>query len=444
MGDEAPHGDAGERLACVLLCAALTAALMLSHAAMDSKVFGFLGLRYVDPGWGWTALSFALGTLPGLWMPVRLSRPSEVAYWILYATVVVPTSFLPFRVLDLDFGAVFWFVAAMVGCFYALGFACRMPLARIPRPDWDTPTYTALLLAVLLGVTAAVWYVGGFRVDLGLTDIYARRRAAREVVQQQSFASYLKGNLASALQPFALAVGLAARSWWLVLASVFAGLVVFSLEGSKTSALLPLFLLALWPMLTRQRRRFGLWFCGACFGLVVAAYFAFEATRYFHIPTLTTWRLFQVKGLLSSYYFEFFSSHPPTLLGDGILQPFVGRTYELATPRLIGDAYFGSDETNSNANIWASAFGDFGYAGMGMATVLAGLVFRALDGLAVGRGFLIPAFMAAFIGLKWSDTALDTSILSHGVLATLLLLLLMPDVRRRPQPAAPAAEAAPA
>lgn len=441
MADGDTGGTPSERLAILALCSALTGALMLSHAAMDSRVFGFLGLRYVDPGWGWTLLSLVFGTLPGLWMPSELRRPSEVAYWILYATVIVPTSFLPYRVLDMDFEAVTWFVGAMLACFYALGFACRMPLVRIPRPNWDTTHYSLALLAVLLGATVAVWYMGGFRIDLGLTDIYARRRAAREIIAQQSFASYLKGNLASALQPFALAVGLTARSLWLVLASVFAGAVVFSLEGSKTSALLPVFLLALWPVLTFQRRRFGVWFLAACVLLVGAAYFAFEATRYFHVPTLTTWRLFQVKGLLSSYYFEYFSLHPPTLLGDGILQPFVGRTYELATPRLIGEAYFGSDETNSNANLWASGFGDFGFLGMALATVAAGLVFRTLDGLATSRGFLIPAFMAAFVGLKWSDTAVDTSILSHGVLAALILLYLMPDLRR-PTPAAGAEAAA--
>jgi hypothetical protein len=436
MADGDTGGTPSERLAILALCAALTGALMLSHAAMDSKVFGFLGLRYQDPGWAWTLLSLVFGTLPGLWLPAGLRRPSEVAYWILYATVIAPTSFLPYRVLDMDFEAVTWFVGAMVACFYALGFACRMPLPRVPRPDWDTRTYAFVLLAVLLGATLAVWYLGGFRLDLGLTDIYARRRAAREIIAQQSLASYLKGNLASALQPFALAIGLSARSLWLIAASVFAGVVVFSLEGSKTSALVPLFLLALWPFLTHQRRRFGVWFLGACLFLVGAAYLAFEATRYFHIPTLSTWRLFQVKGLLSSYYFEYFTTHPPTLLGDGILQPLVGRTYELATPRLIGEAYFGSDETNSNANLWASGFGDFGFLGMALATVAAGAVFRLLDGMATARGFLIPAFMAAFIGLKWSDTAVDTSILSHGVLATLLLLYLMPDLRRPARPSA--------
>jgi hypothetical protein len=436
-------GGVPARAAVVALCAALTAALMFSHAAMDSTVFGFLGLRHREIGVGWTLFALALGAAPGLWLPVSASRPSEVAYWLLYVTVVPPVSFLPFHVLDRDPAEIAVFVGALVGCFYLLGFACRMPLLRIPRPVWGTGSFVLTLSAVLLGATVAVWYFGGFRLDLGLTDIYARRYAAREVIAQQSLASYLKGNLASALQPFAFSVGLVCRSWWLVLGSVFAGLVVFSLEGSKTSALLPLFLVALLPVLTLQRRRFGLWLPGACVALVVAAYFLFEATRLFHVPTLTTWRLFQVKGLLSSYYFEFFSTNPHTLLGDGILGPFVGRTYELATPRLIGSEFFGSPETNSNANIWASGFGDFGYWGMAGATVVAGLVFRLLDSLSQNRGFLVPAFMAAFVGMKWSDTAVDTSLLSHGVLATLLLLYLMPELKPGGA-AAPAAVAAPA
>lgn len=422
--------SSASRIAVILLCAALTVALMLSHAAMDSQVFGFLGLRYVDPGLGWTLFSFATATVPGLWLPMRADRPSQVAYWILYCTVIVPTMFMPFRVLDVDPGRIAVFTSLVLLSFYGLSLATVLPLVKVKRPDWPPVSFGTVAGAVLLGMTLAVWYYGGFRMDLGLTEIYDRRRAAREIVGQQSFAAYLKGNVASSFQPYAFALGLALRSWWLIGASVFAGLVVFSLEGSKTSALVPFFLVAMLPLLTRYRPQFGMLFPAACVALVAAAYFTFEATRLFHVPTLTTWRLFQVKGLLSSYYFEFFSTHQPTLLGDGILQPFVGRTYELATPRLIGDVYFGSDETNSNANIWASAFGDFGLVGIPLASLVAGVVFRILDSLSANRGFLVPAFMAAFIGMKWSDTAIDTAMLSHGVLATLIVLYLMPSLER--------------
>lgn len=431
------------RIAVIALCAALTAALMLSHAAMDSQVFGFLGLRYVDPGPGWTAFSVICATVPGLWLPVRVERPSQIAYWILYCTVIVPTMFMPYRVLDVDPYEIAVYTSVVLLSFFWLSIATTMPLVRIPRPDWPPISFGNAAAAVLIGLTLAVWYYGGFRLDLGLTDIYARRRAAREIVAQQSFASYLKGNVASALQPFAFALGIGLRSWLLIGASVFAGLVVFSLEGSKTSALVPLFLVALLPLVGKYRSRFGVLFPAACIVLVAAAFVAFEATRYFTIPTLTTWRLFQVKGLLSSYYFEFFSSHQPTLLGDGILQSFVGRTYELATPRLIGETYFGSDETNSNANIWASAFGDFGLIGIPFASVVAGVVFRIMDSLSANRGFLVPAFMAAFLGMKWSDTSLDTSMLSHGVLMTLILLYLMPGTGREAEASQPRAAAQP-
>jgi len=416
---------------------------MLSHAAMDAEVFGFLGLRYVDPGLGWTGFSFLCAVLPALWLPIAVERPSQIAYWILYCTVIVPTMFMPYRVLDTDPYQIAVFTSLVLLSFFGLAIATVLPLVRIPRPDWPPLSFGNAMTAVLIGMTLAVWYYGGFRLDLGLTDIYARRRAAREIVSQQSFANYLKGNVASAFQPYAFALGIVLRSGWLIGASVFAGLVVFSLEGSKTSALIPFFLVAMLPLLSRYRGKFGVLMPALCVILVVAAYFSFMATRLFHIPTLTTWRLFQVKGLLSSFYFEYFSSHQPTLLGDGILQPFVGRTYELATPRLIGEAYFGSDETNSNANIWASAFGDFGLIGIPFASVVAGIVFRIMDSLAANRGFLVPAFMAAFLGMKWSDTAIDTAMLSHGVLATLILLYLMPSTDRQAQAREPRVVAQP-
>ncbi|MGI6709373.1 MAG: hypothetical protein ACOX33_09840, partial [Dethiobacteria bacterium] len=37
-------------------------------------------------------LSFFIVLLPSLWLPVSITRPTQVTYWILYLLVVVPSS----------------------------------------------------------------------------------------------------------------------------------------------------------------------------------------------------------------------------------------------------------------------------------------------------------------------------------------------------------------
>jgi len=429
-----------DRFLLVLICAGFVAAYMGVFRNVDAGLYGFLGLRYRDIGSGWHIVGYAMAVVPALWMPVRLARPSMVAYWILYATVIVPCMWIPYHTLDGPPERYLTYASVLLTCFYALSFAFRLPRWQIPRPDIPQDVFAFATVAIVGAMTLAVWSTNGFRFDLGIESMYVRRRAAGESIPMGSLMSYVKGNLGSALQPFAFAVGIARKSWILVLLSLFAGIVGFSVDGSKTSAMIPVFLLALYPLMTKYRDRFGYVLPALCGVLALAVWLLWQVRSDPKIPTVTTWRLFDVKGLLTGYYFEYFDANPKMLLSDGILRSFFDNPYHYAAPEQIGAVYFGSPMTNSNANVWASAFGDFGYAGMAIVTVALGTVFRLIDSMAMNRGFLIPAFLTSFLGMKLSDVALDTSILSHGTLAILLIVYVLPplkaevkgDVRFRP------------
>src|ERR1700739_2304758 len=57
--------------------------------------YAYFGFDYNVPGTQYLVLAWTLSLLPGLWMPLSLSRPSQLAYWILYISVVVPSMFVP-------------------------------------------------------------------------------------------------------------------------------------------------------------------------------------------------------------------------------------------------------------------------------------------------------------------------------------------------------------
>lgn len=410
----------------VLLCIFFVFALHFTYANMDARSFRYMGLMYKDLDPVWIITGFTMAVLPSLWMPIKLDRPSQVAYWILYLTVIVPVMWIPYHTLNKPPESFFVFSSTMLACFYGLGLAFRFPRWHVPRPEISDEAFFFGVVALVTIMTLAVWTTNGFRLDLGLRSIYARRRESKDTIAMGSILSYVKGNLASAVQPFAFAVGLARKSWVLVALSLAAGLVGFSVDGSKTSAVIPFFLLLLYPLMTKFRQQFGL-LVPLMAGLgVLLAYAAWMATKNPWIPVVSTWRLFDVKALLTGYYWEYFSTHEHMLLSDGILRMFFDNPYPNATPEQIGLVYFGSADTNSNSNIWSSAFADFSYPGMVVATAILAMIFRFIDGMAINRGFLIPAFLCSFLGMKLSDVALDTSILSHGTLMTLILLYLLP------------------
>ena len=283
---------------------------------------------------------------------------------------------------------------------------------------------------VALACTLAIWSTNGFHLDFGLKNLYVRRRSSGDSIPMGSVLSYVKGNLGSALQPYTFAAGLARGSMLLIAISIFAGVVGFSVDGSKTSAMIPFFLLMLLPLITKYRNWFGIVVPGLAALSVFSVLALWQKTNAVGLPVVTTWRLFDVKGLLSGYYWEYFSTHPKMYLSDGILRAFFDNPYQYAAPEQIGYVYFGSAQTNSNANVWASSFGDFGFAGMIVVTIVLSQIFRLIDSMALNRGFLIPAFLSSFLGMKLSDVALDTSILSHGTLAIIVLIYFLPPLRK--------------
>lgn len=430
-----------QRPLVVLFCLAFIVVSRVAYEAMDVPLLSVYGLRVRELDGLWTVVGMAMALAPSFWMPVKLERPSMVAYWILYLCVIVPVTWIPFHTLDCHPADYTPFALTYLVCFYLLGLSFRLSRWHVPRPNVPQDAFVFGTFALAVAMTLLVWSTNGFRFDLGLQSMYTRRRAAGETIPMGSALSYVKGNLASAVQPFVFAVGLARRSWILIGLSVFAGVVGFSVDGSKTSAFIPLFLLGLYPLLTKFRNNFGLLFPLATFGLVLVAFLGHMLTKNPAIPVVTTWRLFDVKGLLTGYYWEFFSQNPKTFLSDGILRGFFDNPYPYAAPEQIGLVYFGSSETNSNANLWASAYGDFGVFGMILVTAVLALVFRLIDSMAVNRGFLIPAFLASFLGMKLTDVALDTSILSHGTLAIVLLIYFLPPLTREPRPGPVAAPA---
>ncbi len=43
----------------------------------------------------YVALAWFFAILPSLWMPIKLTRASQLGYWVLYLTVAIPSMFVP-------------------------------------------------------------------------------------------------------------------------------------------------------------------------------------------------------------------------------------------------------------------------------------------------------------------------------------------------------------
>src|SRR5215470_10328942 len=55
----------------------------------------YYGFHYNPPAASYLALGWILSITPSFWIPVELRRPSQLAYWVLYITVFIPSMFVP-------------------------------------------------------------------------------------------------------------------------------------------------------------------------------------------------------------------------------------------------------------------------------------------------------------------------------------------------------------
>ena len=110
-------------------------------------------------------------------------------------------------------------------------------------------------------------------------------------------------------------------------------------------------------------------------------------------------RMTALPGLLTGYYYEFFSVHPQAHLGHSILKALTDYPYAVEPPYLIGALYFRSASNDANANLWADAYANFGYAGIICFTLL----------LANYYGFMTRSRLAVIRGWRhWSSAFLHS------------------------------------
>jgi hypothetical protein len=368
-----------------------------------------------------------LASLPGLWMPIRLERPSQVVYWMLYLLVVAPACMVSMWALeDQSSGPVFLSVC-LIGLFAVTGLVYRIPLLPLPRVHLERYEFAVLL--VLLSTIFYAFLVSSFGFKfhfVSFDDTYSVRADYQSTLDKApTLVAYAISWQAWVINPLVMAMGLRWRrpSWLLV--GVAAQFIIYSISAFRSmffSTALLIYLL--WMM--KSERRFG-----SRFVTTWTAVFAFAgALQYFGLmltpAALLVVRMTALPGLLTGYYYEFFSSHPYAMLGYSIFRSFVGYPYAVQPPYLIASTYFHNPAMESNANLWADAFANFGYVGLVVSSLLLGLVLWLYDSMAAGRDKRFAALAIGLPAFALANTGLLTALLTNGIALAMVLIYLMP------------------
>lgn len=283
--------------------------------------------------------------------------------------------------------------------------------------------YFLIIFANLIGLFI---YLSTFNGSLSLDwgSIYDRRLAAREVTGSSPFLAYYGSFYAGFLIPMSAAWGFDRGKYFLVLLALTGSILLFMAFGGKGvlfSSILAILIVAMYKKIGSIARVF-------CYGLFVVFLLTFLEFVFFDTLFLNSFlfrRMFVVPAQLTGYWFDYFDITNFYFMSDGIF----GNGDVVAKARIIGLEYFGRIETNANANIWASVYGDFGLAGVLGISIFVGGFFGILNSCYKKSDRIMVISFAFFAALVFSQGSFFTAMLSNGLFFGLLLMLILPKVR---------------
>jgi hypothetical protein len=414
------------RAAVVLGCTLYVIVFVIVYNLVTAIVWRYAGFQSVASH-GRAASGALLAIVPSFWIPIGLKRPSQVIYWLVYLLVVVPVCLVPIYALRDQSSGPLLFAGCIVAMFGLLGTIYRLPLMPMLRVNLEGYQFAGLL--VLLSAVSYSLIIAAFGLHfryVPLADVYVVRSQFEETLSHTSvLVAYAVCWQMYVINPLLMTIGFTSRSSFPALIGLTGQFAIYSVTGFRDVLFSAAFLLyLLWAM--RPGKPFGTrlvlsW--TAIFGGAAALDF-FGYSRTF--SGLIQERMTGTPGLLTGYYYEFFSTHPKALLGHSILKSIVDYPYALEPRSMIGYVYYHDSGMSANANFWADAYANFGYAGIVCFTLLLAFVMWLYDSSAAKGNRYVTALIIALPAFAIANSGLLTSLLTHGIALATLLVYLMP------------------
>ncbi|HAZ21366.1 MAG TPA: hypothetical protein DCY84_03230 [Firmicutes bacterium] len=396
--------------------------------------FDYMGYFYNAPDFSLPFIVFTwlLAILPSFWLPSSLRRPSQVAYYILYLLVFIPSIFIPGYIYGFYGNGILQYNFVLFIAFALLGLHYKLPLLRIKRITGIRSGFWIACYAISALIYAYIISKFGFSFDLvALADVYDVRSSYKEAIASSSpLLAYLIPWQANVLNPLLIARGFTGKKPVSLLVGIFGQLLIFSITGFKSVLFSSALILGLFIILTIKsgKEHFGVIINLGVSALIIGLVKLSEITQIFYfVASIFVRRLIMTNGILTGYYFQFFSDNPKALLGHSVLKSVVEYPYVLGPPTMIGGIFYGTTAMSANANIWADAYANFGFYGMILFSIILALFFWLYDSIAQKTDLKITTLLLAVPAMSLCNAALLTTLLTHGLLLAMLIIYVLPE-----------------
>ena len=405
-----------------------------------NPVHGYIGFDLSDPGPVVLGITHLLAIMPSFGMPLKVRRPSQVIYWILYLLGYIPSVLAPAyiqrRGLDEIVAlSVFLFIGFLtIGGSYRLALLRTKPSPIKPSLFWNS--FLALYIILLACVLYVFW--GNLRL-VAFNQIYQSIRFDSGEVASGTNVNYAVMLLGNVMNPFLMAYGLTQRrSRPMFLLGALGQVLLYASGGLKSYILSVVFLLIFDRLLKLKGFKFGYIFpaaltvCFAAFNALGLALGVGVSSLLDMANDILLMRILGVSGINTAVYQDFFANNPHTHYSHIKGISWVSKyPYEYGIGQEVGYFMSGNDDMllNANANFWCTdGIAAWGLPGIIMVSIICGLILWVLDSVSLPRHRKLAQLLCIAPAILITNTSLFTTLLSGGLIFIIILIRFCPAI----------------
>lgn len=346
-------------------------------------------------------------------------RPSAYIVWFIDLFFYIPlSSIIPLAGMKYSFFTyciLFWLLSSL--------FYLKLPhYSKFPGSEVCSVPGPLLVVAVgiiLINFLVTVYY-NGFSIKLDLADVYDIRMSVREL-NLPAIVGYLKP-LASKLGLILLCVFIIRRKVLWIIVLTLIQLMNFAFGALKGDLLILIVVYLIGFIYKPGMKR---WIPMAFVLANVAAIVEYKVQGYSSLCIVVQRRLMYMPPLLSSEFFDFFSSHELLYLRDSILRYFgFSSPYRMEIPRLIGYEFYDSYDMNANTGIIGDDFAQFGWIALMIYPYFRVKLYQLYDYSSKGIDSRVVLFLGVSFSISFISGSLFSILLTGSFLAVCLLFYL--------------------
>lgn len=403
--------------------------LRFSYREVVAPTFGYRGSTYDPPEWDFYLYGIILACAVACCLPRQLDRASAFVIWVLYVIVGAPSMLLGHYAGNLSGGQALATSAGMAAALVVTSVVSRSLVLRDFKIRRPSPVTFWLILGGFSILSYAYLY---FRLGLqfspvGLLEVYDVRDEYRHSLESAGgLSGYLVSWQSNVVNPAILVRGLMTRNPWAIAAAVLGQVVLYSTTGYKTIGL-SVFAVAVVVFVAKRFPRIGgttLVLGGAL--LPLATMVIDRISGSILASSLLVRRFLVSPGRSTAEYVQFFDSNPKVYLSNSVLAPWLEYPYADGFASVIGKSVTGASDVSMNANVFANGYAHAGWFGMIVAAAVLGVVLWCMD--LASRDFSLPIYGGLLVmsAITLSNSALPTSLSTHGVALIVVVLALLP------------------